>query len=169
MAISLNATDTARQIADLRAQGEFQKADTVLELTQTYLGQLMDLEKWGAEFNLGVDQFNSQIERWQADFDASVGEMLGNYKGVPTLENQKFQTSVEQWNKEFDFTVQQAEKKSLADSGIAVLNKLEKIEDGYVAERTKIGEIIDVIEGTTEDGLLTQEHALKLLRQYGLH
>ena len=247
------ATDTARQIADLRSQGEFQKADAVLELTQSYLSQLMDLEKWGAEFNLGVDQFNSQIERWQADFDASVGEMLGNYKGVPTLENQKFQTSAAQAEREtlaasgaaalsagirpsaaqqaaMGYTDVQVEaelaayqlaraadvkKKTggvskprltaaqtlraveegiLSDSVLsafeywygqpyaaeeepetesegytAVLNQLMRIEDSSFAERTKIGEIIDVIEGATEDGVLTENQALKLLRQYGLH
>lgn len=115
------ATDTARQIADLRAQGEFQKADALLELTQTYLSQLMDLEKWGAEFNLDVDKFNLQLDQWQAEFDMAVGEMLGYYNGQATLENQKYQTSIDQWNKEFDFTAQQTEREFLANSGLAAL------------------------------------------------
>ena len=31
------STDTARRIADLRSQGEFEKADALLELNQAYL------------------------------------------------------------------------------------------------------------------------------------
>ena len=116
------ATDTARQIADLRAQGEFQKADALLELTQTYLSQLMDLEKWGAEFNLDVDKFNLQLDQWEAEFNMAVGEMLGTYQGQATLENQKYQTSVDQWNQEFNYGVQQNEREFLANSGLAALS-----------------------------------------------
>lgn len=126
------ATDTARQIADLRAQGEFQKADAVLELTQTYLSQLIDLEKWGAEFNLDVDKFNSQIQMWQAEFELAVAEVMGQYQGVPTLDREKFeaskdqwdkefQTAKDQWDKEFNFTTQSAQKENLASSGLAAL------------------------------------------------
>lgn len=115
------ATDTARQIADLRAQGEFQKADAVLELAQTYLAQMMDNIKWGAEFNLSVDQFNAQIAQWNHEFELKVGEVMGNYQGSPTLNyqqfltsnsqwEQEFQASQDRWNKEFDFTTQQAAK-----------------------------------------------------------
>ena len=39
------STDTARQIADLRAQGEFEKADALLELNQTYLSKLMEIQQ----------------------------------------------------------------------------------------------------------------------------
>lgn len=70
------STDTARQIADLRARGEFEKADALLELTQNYLSQLIDLEQWSAEFNLGVDKFNNQIQRWQAEYDLDVNKLL---------------------------------------------------------------------------------------------
>lgn len=85
------ATDTARQIADLRAQGEFKKADAILQLGQQYLGQLMDLQKWGAEYKLNLDQFNAQLDHWNKEFDMSVGQMMGNYNGAPTLEAQKME------------------------------------------------------------------------------
>ncbi len=115
------ATDTARQMADLRAQGEFEKADALLELTQTYLTQLIDLQKWGAEFNLDVDKFNAQLQQWQAEFDMSAGALLGEYNGKPTLENQKWQTSLDQWQQEFNYTTQSAEKDSLANAGWTIL------------------------------------------------
>ena len=68
------ATDTARQIADLRAQGEFKKADAYLELTQTYLSKLMSLEQWAFEQNLSVEQFNMSMQQWYADFQQGVEE-----------------------------------------------------------------------------------------------
>ena len=71
------ATDTARQIADLRAQGEYKKADAVLELTQNFLGQLMSLEQWALNYQLDVDQFNFQLEKWQADYTQSSAELGG--------------------------------------------------------------------------------------------
>ena len=68
------ATDTARQIADLRAQGEFQKADAVLQLTQEYLGRLMEMQQWNAEYVLSREEFREQVDRWNAEFAAAQGE-----------------------------------------------------------------------------------------------
>ena len=95
------ATDTQRQIADLRAKGEFQKADAVLQLTQSYLGQLMDLQKWGAEFSMQEAQFNAQLEQWDAEMQMRLAELTGEYQGKPT------------WQ------VQQAELEALAQAGVA--------------------------------------------------
>ena len=41
--------DTNRQIADLRAKGEFEKADNVLEISNKYLTELQNMEKWAKE------------------------------------------------------------------------------------------------------------------------
>lgn len=101
------STDTARAIADLRAQGEFKKADALLQLTQTYLGQLIDLQKWGAEYSLNVAQFNAQLQQWQAEFE---------------LESQKFTESLNQWDTEFKYAVSQDERNALAKSGAAALS-----------------------------------------------
>lgn len=68
------STDTARQIADLRAQGEFQKADKALEITQQYLSQLINLEQWAAEFGLSRAQFEASLEQWQAEYDMAMDE-----------------------------------------------------------------------------------------------
>ena len=93
------STDTARMIADLRAQGEFKKADALLQLTQTYLGQLIDLQKWGAEYTLDVAQFNAQLQQWQAEFEEDA----------------------RRWNLEFDYTTSTKDQSMLAESGLAAL------------------------------------------------
>ena len=69
-------TDTARQISDLRAQGEFQKADQLLSLTQSYLSQLMSLEQWALQTNLGVDEFNTQLQQWKDEYNLNVQKYL---------------------------------------------------------------------------------------------
>lgn len=66
------STDTARQIEDLRAQGEFEKADAALEVAQTYLSQLIQLEQWAAEYNLSAAQFQAGLDQWQAEFDLAM-------------------------------------------------------------------------------------------------
>ena len=66
------ATDTARQIADLRANGEFEKANQLLSISQKYLSELMDLYQWAKETNLGVDEFNLQVEQWEKNFKLSL-------------------------------------------------------------------------------------------------
>lgn len=98
------ATDTSRQIADLRAQGEYEKADALLTLSQQYLSQLMSLEQWAAEYNLSVAQFNASLKQWQAEFDLKVADLLGSYNGMPTLSA-----------KEFAFTQQQYQDSLKAD------------------------------------------------------
>ena len=69
-------TDTARQIADLRAQGEFEKADKVLEISNKYLTELQNLEKWAKEKNVGVREFNAKLRQWENEYLLKVGEYL---------------------------------------------------------------------------------------------
>lgn len=94
------AADTARQIADLRAQGEFDKADKLLSLTQTYLGQLISIEQWGQQYNLSVDQINQAIDQWKANYEQNARELVistqmkeagltGMYNGQKTLDAQR--------------------------------------------------------------------------------
>lgn len=97
------STDTARQIADLRAQGEFEKADALLTLSQNYLSQLMSLEQWALEYNLSVDQFNASLEQWKAQYEMQVSEITGTFRGSPTL------------------SATQAERSTLASAGEALL------------------------------------------------
>lgn len=86
------STDTARQIEDLRAQGEFEKADKALEITQQYLAQLVSLEQWAAEFGLTQQQFQAQLQQWEAEYNMAL---------------QQLQISQDQWGKEFQFAKDQ--------------------------------------------------------------
>lgn len=87
------STDTARQIADLRAQGEFEKADALLTLTQQYLSQLISLEQWSLEYGLSVEKFNASLQQWQAEYEMAVADLTGYYNGAPTMANQKAQNA----------------------------------------------------------------------------
>lgn len=91
------ATDTSRQIADLRAQGEYEKADALLQLGQQYLSQLMSLEQWAAEYNLSVAQFNASLQQWQAEFEVKVADLLGSYRGQQTLSGKQFAFNQQQY------------------------------------------------------------------------
>lgn len=78
------STDTARQISDLRAQGEFEKADAVLSLTQNYLSQLMTLKQWAANYAMDVVSFNNQIAEWQANYEMELAGITGYFQGELT-------------------------------------------------------------------------------------
>lgn len=98
------ATDTARQISDLRAQGEFQKADSLLEISQNYLTQLMQLQQWALSYNMSVDEFNNEVEKWKANYEMQVSEITGMFRGQQT------------------FAAKKAEESKLADAGSALLD-----------------------------------------------
>lgn len=66
------ATDTQRQIADLRAQGEFEKANALLTITQNYLTQLAQLKQWAAEYNLNEKQFQESIRQFEKQFNEDM-------------------------------------------------------------------------------------------------
>lgn len=70
------ATDTAQQIAQLRAQGEFEKADEMMEISQTYLLKLLEMEKWAAQYQLDVDKFQESIRQWEQEFQLTLAKAL---------------------------------------------------------------------------------------------
>ena len=79
------STDTARQIEDLRNQGEFKKADAVLQISQEYLSNLMSLEQWAANYGLSAAQFEEAIREWENNFKLNVANITGELNGVQTL------------------------------------------------------------------------------------
>lgn len=83
------ATDTARAIADLRAQGEFQKADAMLQVQQQYLSQLMDLKWKGAQYGLTLEQMQQEKERADQNLAIQIANITGEYNGQPTYAAQK--------------------------------------------------------------------------------
>ena len=88
------ATDTDRQIADLRTQGEFAKANQVLEISQAYLQQLVSLEQWAAEYNLSAAKFQETVRQWENEFALSVGQVTGSYQGQTTMTAKKYSDSL---------------------------------------------------------------------------
>ena len=134
------ATDTSRQIADLRAQGEFEKADQLLSITQSYLSQLMQLEQWGISTNLSIDEFNASLEQWEAEYELSVAQLMGSYQGSPTLSAQQFQ-----------FQQSQAEESKLSSIGSALISAGIQPTDAQLAAMG-----------------LTSDQAAQLLMQYQL-
>ena len=111
------ATDTSRQIADLRAQGEYEKADALLTLSQQYLSQLMSLEQWAAEYNLSVAQFNASLKQWQAEFDLKVADLLGSYNGQKTMSAKQFEFTQQQYQD----SLKADQEKRLASAGEILL------------------------------------------------
>ena len=79
------STDTARQIEDLRNQGEFQKADALLQVSQQYLTQLMSLEQWAANYGLTAAQFEESVREWENNFKLNVAQLTGDLEGQKTL------------------------------------------------------------------------------------
>ena len=60
--------DISLQMAQLRADGEFEKSQALLQATQQYLAQLAQLEQWEQEFNVGVDKFNAELEQARREY-----------------------------------------------------------------------------------------------------
>ena len=88
------ATDTDRQIADLRTQRDVAKATQVLEISQAYLQQLMSLEQWAAEYNLSAAKFQETVRQWEQEFALSVGQVTGSYQGQTTMAAKKYSDSL---------------------------------------------------------------------------
>lgn len=70
------AADTNRQIIQLRAEGEFEKADSLLEISQTYLMKLLELEQWAAEYQLSTQKFQASVSQWQQEFLMKAAQLL---------------------------------------------------------------------------------------------
>lgn len=85
------STDTARQISDLRSQGEFEKADALLQLTQNYLSQLISMEQFALNYNLSAAQFNASLDQWAQEYNLKVADLTGVYNGNLTLQGQQYQ------------------------------------------------------------------------------
>jgi hypothetical protein len=86
------ATDTARQIADLRAQGEFEKADALLQIAQQQLAQLWELQ-----------QYNDNLLLQEQQLAMQESQLTGQYNGAPTID-------VQLADREFNYNTQLAER-----------------------------------------------------------
>lgn len=68
------ATDTYRQIADLRAQGEFQRADKMLELAQSHLAELRQIQQYAQQYNLSKEQLDQALADWKAAYQNATAQ-----------------------------------------------------------------------------------------------
>ena len=71
------AADTAAKITQLRAQGEYEKADQTLELTQDYLSRLTSLAQWAAEYDLNAAKFQENVSQWRAEYETEQQKLAG--------------------------------------------------------------------------------------------
>ena len=160
------STDTARQIADLRAQGEFQKADALLQLSQTYLQQLISIQQWGAEFNLSVDQFNKQLEQWNYEFELKVADLLGNYRGQQTLASKQYDFDREYKTAGLTGTFRGQQtleaQAALAEAGIALAQAgIQPSASQLEAMRDLYGYDENAVSGLVQTAKLAQQAKLK--------
>ena len=70
------AADTQQQIIQLRAEGKFQAADDLLEISQTYLLKLLALEQWAAEYALDNAKFEASVTQWQQEYWLQAAKLL---------------------------------------------------------------------------------------------
>ena len=82
-------SDTEQQIVQLQQDGEFEKADKLLSISNNYLTRLQSLEQWAAEENISVDQFNAKLEEWEQEYALDVEKMQQDY----ALQQQKLYAS----------------------------------------------------------------------------
>lgn len=154
------STDTARQIADLRAQGEFEKADKMLEIAQTYLSQLISIEQWGMEFGLSVDQFNEAIRQWELEFQNALKQQ--GFENDLTLEQWEWQQGQQDF--ENDLALKQWEEQ-LKQQGIQNAFTEAGLTGIYNGELTLQGknQIADVAAGLLEMGITLTDEQIKSL------
>ena len=107
------ATDTARQIEELRTQGEFEKADNALKITQSYLAELTEMERWSAEHGLSADKFQASLEQWAAEHalnQEKADTSREQWEAEFGLSEEKFMQAVRQWTAEYDLERDKQEK-----------------------------------------------------------
>lgn len=85
------ATDTARQIADLRAQGEFDKADALLKIAQQQLQQMISLEQWGASYTMSAVELEENLRRAEQNYQIQKAQLTGVFEGNPTFSATQYQ------------------------------------------------------------------------------
>jgi hypothetical protein len=79
------ATDTAREVADLREKGEFELATKLLQIRQNYLKDLRDIEETGLQYMFSREQWAAEREAAEQNRLIQEGQLMGVYKGEKTL------------------------------------------------------------------------------------
>ena len=84
------ATDTARTIADLRAKGEFEKADALLTANQEHLARLFELEQWLVNVGMSKAEFDQAKQQADLQHQLQVANITGEFDGQPTWSARKY-------------------------------------------------------------------------------
>ena len=84
------ATDTARDIADLRAKGEFEKADKMMTIGQQVLAKLYEIEKLSSDFEISQEQAAYEREMALKNYELQKANITGVLDGEQTLAAQKY-------------------------------------------------------------------------------
>lgn len=107
------ATDVARQMAELRANGEFQKAQALYQLEEQYQQQLIQIDQWAQSANISIDQYNAQLDQWALNYNAELEKLgLEQYRWEQTFSYQKERDQVadSQWRQTFDRNVLESDR-----------------------------------------------------------
>ena len=84
------AADTAAKIAALQADGEYEKAERLLDLAQERLSSIAQLWKWSEQHELDERELEAKIAQQQAEYELSAAKLSGyTASGTPTAEGTK--------------------------------------------------------------------------------
>lgn len=137
------ASDTARQIADLRSKGEFEMADKMLSLAQSYLSQMNENKKWIANYNISRSQLDMQSRGQENDYLQMMAGLTGRMPDGSLTADQA-QRQVQNWQ----WLVDTVGSDPYGNTGITTLNKQKMDLDQSNYEREWQKSLIDsLIEG----------------------
>ena len=176
------AQDAQRQITSLRAQGEFEKANQLLQITQQNLSELMNLNVKAKEMNLGIDEFNTQLAQWEENYrmqllDAELNVSNMRLNTFSTLQNAALNVLNSQLNLA---NASQNAKLNNLNAQLNVANALGSFGDGtptYQARLNAIEQLASSGNALMQAGVaptkeqlaamgLTQDQAVAYLKKY---
>ena len=100
--------DAYQRIMELRRDGEYEKADAFLQISNQYLSQLMTLEQWAQEYNLTVDQFNAQMRQWAVNFNLELDQLdvsRSQWAQEMAFQREQFEYGKQTDQRNFDYQV----------------------------------------------------------------
>ena len=127
------ATDTARAMETLRAQGEYEKAQAVLELGQQELSALYN------EY-ARVDGVNLSVQQYLDSFEVQMASLLGTYQGKETMQGKQLamaQREYEDQKAETDQAAAKAGAQLLLSAGVYDLSDEQCAALGLSREQVK--------------------------------
>ena len=81
------AADTAARIAALQADGEYEKAERLLDLAQERLSSIAQMWKWAGQQELDERELEAKIAQQQAEYELSAARLSGyTASGAPTAD-----------------------------------------------------------------------------------